>query len=190
METKMLSVDLHGPFSLLPDERSESLLAVPAARGAGLFLWTIEHNRAHRIHFVGVAADSIAEDNMTLVSQILLGARPIYDQEKMNDGELEVLADSTSNSDQQCLAAPSALDQIRRVKVFFAPTLESQFPGKDIDKLVCDGIIRKLLKFGEIPTAWLEHSLRQEPTDANDHGLTVRFQRPAFIASLPDEMYL
>ena len=190
METKTLSVDLQGPFSLLPDEGAQSLLAVPTARDGGLFLWTIEHNRAHRIHFVGTAADSIARENMTLVSQILLGSRPIYDQERMTAGALEIQADAASSSDQQCLAVPSALEQIHRINVFFAPTLETQFAGKDIDNLVCQGIIRKLLKFGEIPTAWLEHSLRREPADTDSQGLTIRFQRPAFIASLPDEMYL
>lgn len=182
----MLIVDLQGPFSALPEEASNSLLTTPDARQAGLFIWTIEHNRAHRIHFVGTSADSIAKENLSLFSEILLGERAIYDPQEIANGSLEVLADSSSNTEQRCGAAKSAIAQLRLLNIFFAPTLRSP----EVDRLVCDGIIRKLLNFGEIPTAWLEHSLRQESQAPVNQGLTVRFQRPAFIASLPDEMYL
>ena len=182
----MLVVDLQGPFRTLPDEGSNTLLSIPNARGAGLFIWTFEHNRAHRIHFVGAAASSIAEENIKLISEILLGKRAIYDPEKLVTGDLEIIADANSSIEQRCNAVNAAFAQIRCLNIFFAPSLGEY----KLDEMVSAGIIRKLLKFGELPTAWLEHSLRHQPAASEDHGLTIRFQRPAFIASLPDEMYL
>ena len=182
----MLLADLHGPFTLLPMADFNALQSNPNAREPGLFIWTFEHNKAHRIHYVGYAEDSIAQQNMRLVTELLLAERTIYDPTKIDEGELEILTESDSSLAQRCAAAGAAFEQIRRLRAFFAPSLG----GIEIDKLVCQGIIRKLLKFGETPTAWLDHSLRQMPAETTPRDLAVRFQRPAFIASLPDEMYL
>ena len=184
MET--LLVDLRGPFSLLSEEEAELLSSRPDAREPGLFIWAIEHNRAHRIHFVATATDSIAKKNLTLASQILLGERAIYNPIALEEGRLQLVTDGDSPTEQRCNAAGNAALQLQRMRVFFAPTLGTP----EVDQLVCDGIIQKLLNFGELPTAWLEHSLRSATSTPDKQNLTVRFQRPAFIASLPDEMYL
>ena len=186
METKTLLVDLKGPFTLSRDKTPQFLLSCVDARQPGIFIWTLEHNRAHRIHFVGTAKESVTKSNLALATEVLLGERCIYDPIKLDEGSLQVLADSHSSNDQRCGAASSAIGQLTRVQIFFAASLGTP----EIDQLVCDGIIRKLLNFGELPTAWLEHGLRHEPPINDKQNLTIRFQRPAFISSLPDEMYL
>ena len=182
----MLEVDFQGPFCLLPRDKLPTLFASEAAHDSGIYLWTFEHKQAHRIHYVAAASTSIAEENLALMTQILLGKRPIYDQNKLADGVLEILSQHSSTVADKCAANAAAFQQLNKINVFFARTCENSAT----DQRIASGILLKLLNFGEIPTAWLEHGLRNATPELEKSGDTVRFRRPAFIASLPDEMYL
>lgn len=182
----MLEVDFQGPFCLLPRENSPTVFACETARSSGIFLWTFEHKQAHRVHYVGAAEQSIAATNLSLMSQILLGERAIYNQQKLDEGELEILSRASSTSAEKCAATDAAFEQISKINLFIAPTCNSTAT----DVRIANAILQKLLNFGDIPTAWLEHGLRDNAAETEKSGDTVRFRRPAFIASLPDEMYL
>ncbi|MGR8948014.1 MAG: hypothetical protein ACU84Q_08205 [Gammaproteobacteria bacterium] len=182
----MLEVDFKGPYSLLASQNRELLFSSTEARGSGVFFWTFEHKQAHRIHYVARSSDSVVKDNLQLMNEVMLGERAIYEPEKLEEGTLEIAVDASSDIEKKCAASTLAFQQLERINVFAAPTC------KDLatDKLIANGILSKLLNFGDIPTAWLAHELRGTPLEKPKIDLTVRFRRPVFIASLPDEMYL
>ena len=185
----MIEIRLHGPFVLLPHADIATLYSKAEAHKPGLFLWAFDHNRAHRINFVSVAEQSIVKNNLDLLSRCITGERAIYNTERLDEGELESVADASSSLREKCAASGAAFSHLSRVRVFYAETTGK----KNTDEMIATGIIRKLLDFGDKPAAWLDPSLRSlksDSTTSEKQEVTGRFHRPAFIASLPDEMYL
>lgn len=185
----MIHIRLQGPYVLQPHDDIALLYSQANAHKPGLFLWAFDHNRVNRINYVGVANESIANDNLSLSAKTILGERALYDLEKLDSGLLDVVANSSTDIARKCALSENAFSQLSRLRVFYANAEQSDDPLE----LVRFGIIRKLLDFGDIPRGWLDPALHEPgpaPENYGNRNITVRFHRPVFMASLPDEMYL
>lgn len=187
----MTEIRFHGPFTLLPHPEVAHLSTQLSANNSGLFLWTFDYKKAHRIHFVGHTEASVLKQNLSMAMATLALERPIYDPDELKAGSLKILVDGNDSIAARCDFAEAAINQLQQIRVFYAEDLL----GGDMLSRVRDGILEKLLNFGDLPGAWLDPKLKSDwkpnlQASAGAEKSTIRFHRPAFIASLPDEMYV
>jgi hypothetical protein len=184
---KMLAVNLTGPYALLPNaENVPLLLANAEAWLGGLYLWTFLHNRAHRIHFVGVCNHSIAERHNDHLADFFAGRRTFYRAEALAGGSLFPAYRPEDGSDCFVAEFPALMNELTRLRVFFALV---SAPDTALER-IGSGIVAHLQRLGGRAAEWLDNEATSYDADHFAERLTLRFRRPEFIASLPDEMHL
>ncbi len=183
----MLEIDFSGPCALLPNNDDVPyLLAAPAAWSPGIYLWTFLYNQAHRVNRIEAVADSIAVQHQEHLTAFLAGERTVYRGGELDTGTLAAAYAPSDDRDAFITAYPDVMHHISSLRVFYAP-----YAGNDaMRERIATAITAHFHRLGGKAIAWLEN----EPVtyDASEYAdpITLRIGRPAFIASLPDEMHL
>ena len=182
----MLEINFSGPRALLPnDDNIPLLLADPNAWMPGIYLWTFLYNQAHRINYVGVASNNIAQRHNEHIAEFLSGTRKFYLSEELSQGLLK--AAYLPHEDQESFVAQiePLMKQLSLIRIFFAP-----FDGTIAERQrLADDIVSHLQTLGGRAAQWLDNEV-PDGSKIFEETIVVRLGRPAFIASLPDEMQL
>ena len=183
----MLEIDFSGPYALLPNKDDVPyLLAAPAAWSAGIFLWTFLYNQAHRVNRIEAVADSIAARHQEHITEFLAGERTVYHGADLDAGTLTPAYTSSDDRDAFVAAYPEVMHHVSSLRVFYAP-----YAGDDaMRERIATAITAHFHRLGGKAVAWLENEPVAYDTGAYADPITLRIGRPAFIASLPDEMHL
>lgn len=183
----MLEINFSGPYTLLPNTNDVPLLlADPATWSPGIYMWTFLHNQAHRVNFVGVSADSIAERHNGHLADFLAGRRIFYDPGDLKAGILSPVYRPEDGRDRFVAEFPALMSELATLQIFAAP-----YTGpKPLLERLGAGIVEHFQQLGGRAMAWLDNDPVSYNKDSYEEKLTVRFGRPAFIASMPDEMHL
>lgn len=183
----MLEVNLSGPFALLPNTNNTPLLlAVPEAWQAGVYLWTFLYNQAYRVNFVGVCTHSVAERHNDHIADFLAGRRTFYAAHELASGCLSPAYHPDNGSDRFVAAFPALMNELSQLRVFFAPI---SAPESTLER-IGSGIVAHFQRLGGRAAEWLDNDPTTYDGQHYAEPLTLRFRRPEFIASLPDEMHL
>ncbi|MFT4560354.1 MAG: hypothetical protein ACI9BW_000088 [Gammaproteobacteria bacterium] len=182
----MLEINFTGPCALLPNNHDVPLLlADPDAWKPGIYLWTFLYNQTHRINYVGFASSDIAKRHNEHVAEFLNGERKIYRSVALRKGLLEPAYIPGDAQEHFVAQIPDLMSQLSLMRIFFAP-----FDGTASERgRLASGIISHLQTLGGRAMQWLDNELA-EPSEVFEEQIVVRLGRPAFIASLPDEMHL
>lgn len=183
----MLEIDFSGPYALLPNKDDVPyLLAAPAAWGPGIYLWTFLFNQAHRVNRIEAVADNLGARHQEYVAAFLAGERTVYRSAELDAGTLTAAYTPVDDRDAFITGYPDVMHHVSSLRVFYAP-----YAGDDAMRdRIATAITAHFHRLGGKAIAWLEN----EPVtyDATTYAdtITLRIDRPAFIASLPDEMHL
>ena len=183
----MLEINFSGPYALLPNSDDVPLLLADSAVWApGIYLWTFLYNQAHRVNFAGVCDHSLAGRHNEHLADFLAGRRTFYDPVDLEAGTLTPVYRPEDGSDRFVAEYPALMSQLCAMRVFAAP-----FDGPEplLERLGV-GIIAHFQQLGGRAVDWLDNDPVSYDPSNYDERLTLRIGRPAFIASLPDEMHL
>jgi hypothetical protein len=183
----MLEIDFSGPHALLPNEdKLPYLLAAPAAWTPGIYLWTFLYNQAHRVNLIGVAQDSVAARHTEHITAFLAGDRTVYRAADLEAGTLTPVYTPAGDRSTFIAEFAQAMQHLSALRVFYAP-----YDGpQSMRERIARAIAAHFHRLGGKAVAWLDNDPVQYDADAYDDPVTLRIGRPAFIASLPDEMHL
>jgi hypothetical protein len=183
----MLEINFSGPYSLLPSNEEVSLLlAEPSMWSPGIYMWTFLYNQAHRVNFIGVCTQNIAVRHNDHLADYLAGRRMFYRANDLEGGTLEPAYRPENGSDHFVAEFPEMMGHLSAVRIFAAP-----FDGPEsvLERLGA-GVVAHFQQLGGRAADWLDNEPVTYCQQDYDEKLTVRFGRPAFIASMPDEMHL
>lgn len=183
----MLEIDFSGPYALLPNKEDVPyLLAAPAAWGPGIYLWTFLFNQAHRVNRIEAVADSVGARHQEHLAAFLAGERTVYRGAELDAGTLETAYTPTDDRDAFIAAYPDVMHHVSSLRVFYAP-----YDGDHaMRERIATAITAHFHRLGGKAIAWLENEPVTYDPGAYANPVTLRIGRPAFIASLPDEMHL
>lgn len=183
----MLEIDFSGPHALLPNKDGiPYLLAAPTAWTAGIYLWTFLYNQAHRVNLIGVAHDSIATRHNDHVAAFLAGKQTVYRAADLAAGTVNPAYTPSDSRDAFIAEFGEAMHHLAALRVFYAP-----YDGPEsMRERIAGAITAHFHRLGGKAVAWLDNEPVDYDADAYDDPVTLRIGRPAFIASLPDEMHL
>jgi len=183
----MVEINFSGPYALLPNSDDVPfLLASEQAWGPGLYLWTFLYNQAHRVNFVGVCTHSIAERHNNHLADFLAGRRAFYQAADLASGKLSLAYRPEDGSARFVSEIPALMNELTELRVFFAP-----FGGPEpLLERIGTSLVAHFQRLGGRAADWLDNDPVSYDAKAYDEPLTLRLGRPAFIASLPDEMHL
>ncbi len=183
----MLTIDFHGPRALLPNpDAVPYLLAERDAWSPGVYLWAFMYNKAYRVNFVGIGSHSMAERHNEHLVDFLSGRRRIYRAADIDGGQLTPVYDPQDASERFVQAIPELMAVLVRVHVFYAP-----FDGSEaVLERIGTALAAHFQGLGGRAAAWLDNEPVRYDANAFSERLTLRLGRPAFIASLPDEMHI
>ncbi len=183
----MLEIDFSGPYALLPTKDDVPyLLAAPAAWSAGVYLWTFLFNQAHRVNRIEAVADSMAAQHQEHVAAFLAGQRTVYRGADLEAGTLTTAYSPSDDRDAFIAAYPEVMHHVSSLRVFYAP-----YTGDDsMRERIATAITAHFHRLGGKAIAWLENEPVTYDAESYADPVTLRIGRPAFIASLPDEMHL
>lgn len=183
----MLEIDFSGPYALLPNtDNVPYLLAQPAAWSAGIYVWTFLFNQAHRVNRIEAVADSIGTRQQESIAAFLAGERTVYRAAELDAGTLVPAYAPTDDRDAFIAAYPDVMHHVSSLRVFYAP-----YAGDDtMRERIATAITAHFHRLGGKAIAWLENEAVTYDASAYAKPETLRIGRPAFIASLPDEMHL
>lgn len=183
----MLEIDFSGPHALLPNEdKLPYLLAAPAAWTPGIYLWTFLYNQAHRVNRIGVAHNSVAAQHNKHIAAFLAGEQTVYRATDRDTGTLTPVYTPTDDRDTFIAEFPEAMQHLAALRVFYAP-----YAGPDpMRERIAAAITAHFHRLGGKAIAWLDNDPVSYDPATYDDPITLRIGRPAFIASLPDEMHL
>jgi len=183
----MLEINFSGPYGLLPnDDKVPLLLSDPEIWTAGIYLWTFLYNQAHRVNFAGVCNQSIADRHTEHLTDFLTGRRTFYDADDLAAGALTPVYHPGDGHDRFIAGYSALMSQLCAIRVFAAPLNGSE----SLLKRLGLGIVAHFQQFGGRAREWLDNTPVVYNKSDYDEKLTVRIRRPAFIASMPDEMHL
>lgn len=183
----MLEINFSGPYALLPNSDAVPLLlADPAVWSPGIYMWTFLYNQAHRVNFVGVCTHSIAERHNDHLADYLAGRRTFYRAAGLEGGTLEPAYQPEDGSERFVAEFPAMMSQLCAVRIFAAPL---DGPESLLERLGA-GVVAHFQQLGGKAADWLDNDPITYNQDDYSEKLTVRFGRPEFIASMPDEMHL
>jgi hypothetical protein len=183
----MLEINLHGPHALLPNSDDISyLLAEPQAWTSGIFLWTFLYNQAYRVNYIGVSNDNIAKQHNALIAEFLAGKRNVLRASPLAEGRVEPAFGPQDDRGVFVAAFPDLMEHVAALRVFFAPV-----DGPDsLRERIASALIARYHELGGKAAEWLDNEVCEYSADGYNESITLRFGRPAFIASLPDEMHI
>lgn len=183
----MLEIDFSGPWALLPNtDNVPYLLAAPAAWGPGIYLWTFLFNQAHRMNRIEAVGDSVAARHEETLTAFLAGKRTVYRTDELDEGTLIPAFTPADDHDAFIAAYPDVMHHVSSLRVFYAP-----YDGDDaMRERIATALTAHFHRLGGKAIAWLENEPVSYDADAYADPITLRIGRPAFIASLPDEMHL
>jgi hypothetical protein len=183
----MLEINFSGPYGLLPSrDEVPLLLADPAIWTGGVYLWTFLYNQAHRVNFAGVCSRSVAERHTEHLTDFLTGRQTFYNAADLAAGALTPVYRPGDGDDRFVAGYPALMSQLCAIRIFAAP-----FNGPEhLLKRLGLGIVAHFQQFGGRAREWLDNDPVVYNNSDYDEKLTVRIGRPAFIASMPDEMHL
>ena len=183
----MLEINFSGPHALLPNNDDVPLLlSDPGVWSPGIYMWTFLYNQVHRVNFVGVCTHSIAERHNDHLADFLAGRRIFYAAADLENGTLTPAYRPEDGSARFVAEFPALMSQLCAVRIFAAPV---NGPTQLLERLGA-GIVAHFQQLGGRAADWLDNDPVTYNQDEFDEALTVRFGRPAFIASMPDEMHL
>jgi len=183
----MLEINFSGPYALLPNsDNVPLLLADPNVWSPGIYMWTFLYNQVHRVNFVGVCAHSIAVRHNDHLADFLGGRRTFYNAADLESGTLTPAYRPQDGSDRFVAEFPALMSELCAIRIFAAP-----FTGPEplLERLGA-AIVAHFQGLGGRAADWLDNDPVAYNQDDYDEALTVLFGRPAFIASMPDEMHL
>lgn len=175
-------VKFKGPFGL--HGLTDSVFARSEAGQPGIYLWTYEFNRSDRIHRIGVADDSLAASQATLLGALLTGKMTIYASAERESGSLRPCYRPGDGAQAFADNFAEAHSQWQAIRVMIAPLPESA----ERRLRVAQAIGRHIHTLGGKALDWLDD--KTPPAALQDSPQTVRFYRPVHIASMPDEVSL
>jgi len=183
----MLEIDFSGPCALLPNtDEVPYLLAAPAAWGPGIYLWTFLFNQAHRVNRIAAVADNVATRHQEHVAAFLAGKRTVYRSTDLDAGTLTTAYTPADDHNAFIAAYPDVMHHVSSLRVFYAP-----YAGDDAMRdRIATALTAHFHRLGGKAIAWLENEPVTYDASAYNDPITLRIGRPAFIASLPDEMHL
>jgi len=183
----MLKFDFSGPYALLPNEMGlPYVLANAAAWGPGLYLWTFLYNKAHRVNFIGVATQNVAQRQNEHLADFLAGRRTVY---RVDDLAAEGPSPAYRPEDGRerfISEIPAMMRHLASLQLFFAPF---SGPHAQLER-VGAALVAHFQRLGGIAVNWLDNEPVEYDPHAYGEALGVRFGRPAFIASMPDEIHI
>lgn len=183
----MLEIDFSGPYALLPNEDNVPyLLATPAAWSAGIYLWTFLFNQAHRVNRIEAVADSIAARHQQHIAGFLNGERTVYRGADLEAGTVTTAYTPADDRDTFVTAFPEVMHHVSSLRVFYAPYAG----GDSMRERIATAITAHFHRLGGKAVGWLENEPVTYDAATYADPVTLRIGRPAFIASLPDEMHL
>jgi hypothetical protein len=183
----MLTLDFKGPYALLPNDGGLAyLLADADAWSAGLYLWTFLHNKAHRVNFVGISTQNVAVRHNKHVADFLAGRRRLYDPDSLGAGSLRVAYRPEDGRARFIAEVPAMMHHLALLNVFFAPF---EGPPAVLERIGV-ALAAHFQRLGGRAADWLDNDAVEYAADAYVDAFSVRLGRPAFIASLPDEMHI
>lgn len=183
----MISINLIGPRSLLPNEGGiEYLNASQDAWSPGLYLWTFLYNKAHRVNFIGVSTENIAASHNAHLGDFFAGRRAVYEPAALAAGNISPSYRPEVNSDQFADSFATMVDHVCAMKIFYAPYTG---PSAELERIGA-ALVAHFQRLGGRAGEWLNNEPITYDPDDYDESLHLRFERPAFIASMPDDMYI
>ncbi|MDA0822670.1 MAG: hypothetical protein O3C28_09635 [Proteobacteria bacterium] len=182
----MLEINFSGPRALLSNDHNVTLLlADPNAWKPGIYLWTFLFNQVHRINYVGVASSNIAAKHNEHFVEFLSGKRKFYESRELSEGLLKPAYLPGDSHEMFVALIEPLMQQLSLIRIFFAP-----YDGTNSEcQRLADGIISHLHALGGRAAQWLDNDV-PKLSEVFEEKIVVRLGRPAFIASLPDEMRL
>jgi hypothetical protein len=183
----MLPVNFLGPYALLPNaENSPLLLGEQQSWQPGIYFWTFLYNKAHRINFIGCSPDNIAERHNEHIQEFFDGQRKFYELDDLNNGVLTQAYSPTDDHEKFVTNFDTLMEGVSLIRVFFSPLSESP---QTLTRITC-ALAAHLQRLGGRAADWLDlDPVAYDPADYPG-PMTIRLGRPAFVASLPDEMHL
>jgi hypothetical protein len=189
-----VTLEFSGAFSWLSSDPATSIFEAPAARAAGIYLWTVDTPDGYLIYYVGETGVAFRQRLHQHLSQQLAGMYHIYEPGLFAVGQKHALWRGMYGRDRESglaafveylpTLAPALVDFVRLMRFHLAPLTCHMRLRRRIEA----ALARHLSSQPGLVGSFQDMGIRYLPRRAGEEPIQVRCQSSVMLLGLPSHL--